>query len=220
MRVVYQRGLLCGWGRVCAKLLLCVQNLVANIPAAVAVAAASADIVVVAVSVASVVAAAFGNVEISCFRQAQPLRRIPANPTKLPDKLRESVQRQREHWDQVAIGTLRVVREQLSERAREIERELARLNFKCIAWKLDIAMSAATWREYCCFFWLVSYFLQLCCWVLQLKLCLLHEEVIWAYVCMCSCCFYFIFCCCLWVFFVLCLHSHLASLSLALFCIS
>lgn len=76
------------------------QNLVANIPAAVAVAAASADIVVVAV--ASVVAAAFGNVEISCFRQAQPLRRIPANPTKLPDKLRE---RERACKDKESTGT-------------------------------------------------------------------------------------------------------------------
>jgi len=145
-------------------LFLCVQNLVANIPAAaaVAVAAASADIVVVAV--ASVVAAAFGNVEISCFRQAQPLRRIPANPTKLPDKLRE---RER-------AKTKRALRPgghrnfESRERAtfRESERDRAgacalELQMHCM--KIRHRNVSSHMARILLFFWLVSYFLQLCC---------------------------------------------------------
>lgn len=181
MRVVRQRGLLCG--QVFAKLLfvckICVWNAtVANIPAA----AATADIVVV-----SLIAAAFGNVEISCFCQAQPLRRIPTNPAELPEKERES-ENAKTKRRALRPGGHRNFASRESAQLWERERELARLNFKCIAWKIDIAMSATTWREhcfFCCFFF--------CSFVIEFVF-VVRGGYMYKY--KCSCCFCFI-----WFFF-------------------
>lgn len=94
----------------------------ANIPAGVVSAfAASAFAVVVAAVVA--------NVQISCFCQAQPLRRIPASQAH--DERERALRKSKER---LRPGGHRNMSESGNGRAASfLFRELASLNFKCIA---------------------------------------------------------------------------------------
>lgn len=77
------------------------------------------------------------------------------------------------------------------QRERDWERELARLNFKCVAWKIDIdigeaiAMSATAWREYMYFVAVVG----CCCYSRYLFCCFCFCICFWLFALpICCCC--------------------------------